>query len=478
MRAFPSASWSLSLALLACACTGGEDITVIRDVTVIDVRTSRAVAHRSVVIDDGLILEVGPADSVQIPPSSRIVDGTGRYLIPGLWDMHVHLRDLGGTLPLFIANGVTTVRDMGSDFDQTSVLRAQIASRGRVGPSVLTPGPILESASWMDQYVNLMSQSGRSADEIEAFRRSRKAVSGPAQAASVVDSLAALGVDFIKIRHAESPDAFRAVGRAARRNGLKLAGHFLWILPLDEAAEAGQSSVEHNVFPGFLGKDDGDKARLFETLRNTGAHLTPTLVAGAVQGLETDSLRVLIEDEDGVADARNRYVSASIREGWRKTLAENLADPERPPSSALRPIFEESNRFLAEAWLAGVPFLAGTDAPSTGIFFGSSLHDELELLVRELGLSEAEALRAATVIPAAFSGMEDRVGTVEPGKRADLVLLNADPLSDIRNTRSIETVIVGGEVHDARQIARIFSAAVDSVRSSGTPRSSLEHPSN
>jgi imidazolonepropionase-like amidohydrolase len=448
-------------------CAEQQDVVVIRDVTIIDGTGAGPASGMTIVIEQSQISAIGTEGSVRYPSSARVIDGTGKYLIPGLWDMHVHLRDLDGTFPLFIVNGVTTVRDMGSDLQKTVALREQIEAGTLVGPRIRTSGMMVESSSWVAQYVDLMRDQGADEEAVEEFLQTRITVGTPQEARAVVDSLTALGADFIKIRHAESPEVFAAIAAAATNAGTHLVGHYVWILSLEESADGGQRSFEHNIFPGFAERTPEQKREIFDALLRNDTHLVPTLVTNAIQALSLERVGAIAEDAGGTIDARNRYVSRGIRQGWIESAALNAADEERPPPEVIQQMITSSNRFLYEARQAGVQILAGTDVPTTGTFLGFSLHDELALLIETYGMTPMEALRSATALPAAFMEMDAEVGTIEVGKRADLVLLDADPLADVTNTRRIDTVIANGRVFDSATRARLLSEIESSITSEG-----------
>jgi imidazolonepropionase-like amidohydrolase len=429
---------------LSFGCARRQDVLVIRNVTVIDGTGAEPKTGMTVVVEHSRISAIGPVGSARYPSSARIIEGSGRYLIPGLWDMHVHLDDLDGTLPLFIVNGVTTVRDMGSVLENTVAMRDKIEAGTLIGPRIKTSGMMVESSSWVAQYVDLMREQGESEAAVEKFLSTRITVGSARDAPEVVSSLIARGADFIKIRHAESPEVFAAIAVAAAKAGTHLAGHYVWILSLEESADGGQRSIEHNILPGFNEKAPEKKREIFNALLRNDTHLVPTLVTNLIEIMPLDSVRALVNDSEGAIDARNRYVSRAIREDWIETVAVNAADDERPPPEVIREMIAGSDQFLREARQAGVKMLAGTDVPTVGTYPGFSLHDELALLVETYGMTPMEALRSATAIPAAFMGMDSDVGTIEAGKRADLVLLDADPIADVSNTRRIDTVIANG----------------------------------
>jgi imidazolonepropionase-like amidohydrolase len=417
----------------------------------------------TVVVEKNRIIAVGAAASVRFPSSARLIDGSGKHLIPGLWDMHVHLRDLNGTLPLFIANGVTTVRDMGSELQKTLELRRRIEAGELIGPNIKTSGMMLESQSWLGQYVELMRERGDDERAVENFLATRVAVADTQEAKAAVDSLVRNGADFIKIRHAESPEVFAAIGKAAAEAGTHLVGHYVWIISLEESADGGQRSIEHNILPGFNEKPPEEKRAIFETLLKNDTHFVPTLVTNKMETLSPERVMAFVQDEEGGLDSRNRYVSARIREGWVRTAELNATDVERPPPEVIEQMIASSDQFLMEARAAGVKILAGTDVPTTGTFIGFSLHDELALLVETYGFTPMEALRSATAIPAAFMGMEAEAGTIEEGKRADLILLDADPLVNVSNTRQIAMVIADGRVFDRDRIEEILDTIEASI---------------
>ncbi len=460
----PASALCLAVALWL-GCAQQPDLIVIRDVTVIDGTGAAPRSGMSVVVEGRRIAAVAETDSVGHPPSARVIDGAGKYLIPGLWDMHVHLRDLDATVPLFVVNGVTTVRDMGSDLTATLALRRRIDTGEVVGPRIRTAGLAVESRSWLGQYVDLMREQGADEEKVAAFLRSRIAVGDPSEAWAAVDSLISLGADFIKVRHAESQAVLEALGAAAAAAGVQLVGHYVWITGLEESARAGQRSIEHNILPGFAQKSQEEKHAIFTALLENGTHLTPTLVTNESQTMSFDRLLALAEDRAGSIDFRNRYVSGSIRESWLETIELDAADADRPPPEIIQQMVDDSNAFLREARASGVKMLAGTDVPTMGTFVGFSLHDELELLVDTYGLSPVEALQSATADAAALLDMDEDVGTIAEGMRADLILVEANPLVDITNTRRIDTVIADGRVFDRPARERLLFEIESAVAS-------------
>ena len=401
------------LAVIGCGEKNGP--LVITHVTVIDGTGKAAASDMTVVIRGAHIAEMDSSDGISIPKDARVIDGTGKFLIPGLWDMHGHLTDATeGALPLLIENGVTGVRDMGGELDQVDRWRKEIADGTRLGPHIVRAGPIIDGPSEAKHHLS---------------------VNNPAEAVQVVDSLKALGVDFIKTHNALSRESFFALMDEARKQGIRVAVHLPRQVSVTEASDAGAASLEHiemmiasaaytigptakrvdDVLPAITGEAG---AAIFATLVKNGTWYVPTLVA---------------------------YERGFVLWG---------SDPAKV---ALRARVQGHHLGLVKAMHeAGVQIMTGSDFSDWAVVPGIDLHNELALLV-EAGFTPMEALQAATIKPATFLGMQDSLGTVEVGKVADLVLLDADPLEDISHTRKIRAVVVGGRLVPVAELRSGFT---------------------
>ncbi len=451
----------LLIALAAGALLAHAQPVAVTHVTVIDVEAGRSRPDMTVVVAGGRISAVRQAARVTVPRGSQIVDGRGKFLIPGLWDMHVHMfsalppgtQDPAARVffaPNFVARGISGVRSMFDDLGAIRELRAAVAAGTLAGPEVVASGPILDGAP--------------------AYWPGSIACANPEQGRAAVRRLKDGGVDFIKVYSLLSRETYFAIADEAQKAGLPFAGHVPNGVTAVEASDAGQRSIEHllGVFASCSSREaefarDGAKfgdsmraaaesydprkaAALFAKFAANGTWQTPTLVA----------LRTVAYagDAEFEKDERIRQVPASIRQIWRGLLA----DMAKPDAAARRRQFERELTLVGAMHKAGVKILAGTDTPNPYVFPGSGLHDELELLVKA-GLTPMDALRSATIRPAEYLGAANGMGSIAADKAADMVLLEGDPLADIANTRRIAAVVLKGKVYAKSDLAQMLLGA-------------------
>lgn len=401
----------------------------------------------TVLVEGDRIVAVGPRAEVRIPDHARRIEAAGRTLIPGLFDMHVHLsKARASSLGLFVANGVTTVRDVGGDHHELLDWRREVRAGERLGPRILLAGPYLESLDNVERM-----RADPPGARAEPFERTRVPVGSPAEARRIVDSLAALELDFLKVRTVQDRATYLALNEAADAHGLDLVGHTFGI-PAEVVLEAGQDAVEHSLYPTLDSLPREVRAQLWRRFAERGVAVVPTLVTFARSvALPTDSLRAIVDDSLGRIDPRRRYVSRFLVLDWH----EQVEEASEEMRELLGDVYRSTLRNLREMREAGVRILPGSDVAVVNIFPGSSLHDELALFVEELGMTPAEAIGAATRRSAEFLGIADSVGIVEPGRVADLVLLDGDPLDDIRATRSIHAVVLRGRFLGPEDLERL-----------------------
>jgi imidazolonepropionase-like amidohydrolase len=461
------------LVMLACAAGPGgawaqhwslEETIVITDVNVVDVRTGEIRADQIVIIERNRIVAAGSRKDTKYPRNAATVNAKGGYLIPGLWDMHVHLA-FGDwfpkaeqiTLPLFIANGVTGVRDMGSELSTVQAWRNAIESGTLIGPRIMTSGPML--------------------DGVKPRFPSSLAIATPEEGRRAVDRLKASGADFIKLQSLLTAEAVRAIAEESQKEEIRFEGHVPDAVRAEEMSNAGMHSFEHliGVFEGsspmeeeflkggkseakFLATYDAERAgKLAAVLAKNQTWQCPTLV--------WERGGNLIDVTDFGKDARAKYVPAYWKEKTWQKMTHDVEEEFGTDDLATRQKFLDKELEVVQMLhKAGVPFLAGTDTPpGVYIFPGFSLHEELQRFVAA-GFTPLEALQTATINPAKFFGMEEQNGTIERGKFADMVLLDANPLADIGNTQKIAAVFFNGRCFSRAELAKLLTKVEDAAK--------------
>lgn len=461
--------WTLAVILLA-GCTTDippEPFTAITNVTVLD--ASQQTENATVLFSGDTITAVGTR--VTVPADATVIDGSGKFLIPGLWDAHVHLSyypDLGidHSYPLFIANGITAVRDTGGLTDIVMPLREAARVPGAVAPRVYVAGPLVDGAQRV--YAGLNGRPNISVG-----------VGTPDEARAQIDALHAAGVDLIKLYEMQSPEAFTAAAQRANELGLPITSHVPLSMDAVDAARAGIDGIEHmrnleqscaadhqarlaarrQALADGKDKDGGDlRTELHAAYRADAIELedaercTKVIAALAREEVfQTPTLTVNTFTSTPLAARADWpdtfvYLPSNVREDWTAgaaRFAERMASGS--PSPAGQAFRDWSFAMVAKLRDGGVNIMAGTDNPIGFLTPGFSLHEELAFLV-EAGLTPMDAITAATLHPAEFMRIDDKVGTIERSKWADLVLLDADPRQDIRNTQRINSVIKGGRV--------------------------------
>jgi len=449
----------LGVTLLVVFSSRAASQLSITHVNVVDVESGAVRRDRTVVIEGDRIRAI----TTSAPAGARTVDARGAYMIPGLWDMHVHL-GMGGrsALALLVANGVTSVRDMGGKFDLVRAWRDSITAGTLVGPRIEMTGPVVENARWLSAVRAILAQSG---DTLAASDLGERIpVATPEDARAAVARVAALGVKLLKVRNDPPPDAYFALLSEARTRGIQVVGHPPQHVSLAQASDSGQASLEHEIL-GFANDrwvssldemTPADRASLYARFVRNHTALVPTLIAGVGFRRTPDSLAIaMIEGTSAPVDPRHRYLDPLLARNWRSQMEMKKLEGPQPDWMALHKLAAAR---LAGADSAGVTILAGTDLGTPLTYPGFALHDELDLLVRDGGLSSRRALWAATLGPAQFFHLERDAGSIAPGKVADLVLLDANPLDDIRAVGRIRAVVRSGRYLDRAALDALLAS--------------------
>jgi hypothetical protein len=417
----------------------------VTDVTLIDGTGARPRVVTAIVEGDR-ITAIARNGRERIPTGATIVDGRNKYLIPGLWDMHVHIGGYNeGTkvLPRLVAYGITGVRDMASPVDDVLRLRRESADGTLLGPQIVAAGPILQRPLPFTTPPLIRTVTD-------------------ADAKQVVDDLQAKGVDFIKVGDTLTRDAYFGIASEAKRLALPFAGHLPVSVTALEATQAGQRSIEHFGSAGFrnvLIACSSAEAELISEVRDA---LASALAGGPSPDeklYRADFLTRLVETYDrrkaaALFSAFKRNGTwqvptfGALRSVWDARRTQLNPDDAAATDSAATKTVE----MFADMRKAGVRVLAGSDLPvSTGV---PPLHDELVALVRA-GMTPLEALQASTRSAAEFFGRLADEGTVEVGKKANFVLLEANPLTDIANTRRVAAVVLRGRLISGADLQRL-----------------------
>jgi len=410
--------------LLAAATQIAAQTITIDNVTIVDVTNGRLQSGKTIAIEGNRIARVENSNAAS--RAAATLDGTGMFVIPGLWDMHVHAYFTNDTarfhttsevmLPLFIVNGVTGVRDLGSNLEATLAARDSVAAHQLIGPRMLVSGPMLDGPTTRYQ----------AAIKVATAEEARAAVR----------MLKQRGVDMIKTQSLIPKDAYFALADEATRIGIPFEGHVPNAITGMEAITANQRSFEH-----LLGVRD-TATSLIEELARKRVWQCPTVINSVGTAADFTS-------DPGVPFWLRQAV-----EGWRRMA---VTRAEQSDSAARAATERATSRLglIKRMYDMKIPFLAGTDAPAGyDLVPGVSLHRELQLFVRA-GLTPLQALQTATLNPALFFGRTAEWGALAAGKTADLVVLARNPLTDIANTRSVVAVVADGRYYSPRELDRM-----------------------
>ena len=482
---------TLLILLAACSESGPAPDIIIDQVTVIDGTGAAPAPDRAVAIRDGQITAIAAAGSIKAGDSTVRVDGTGTFLIPGLWDMHAHIGGLEEhAFPLFLANGVTSIREMGGNLAESVKLREAARSGQVLGPEVLIAGPILDSPFLVHAVKGTPYEAGRAA------------VPDSAAAVFWIDSLSRVPVDQIKVHSMTPRSAYFAILARAKQLGIPVGGHVPDSVTPREAIEAGQRTIEHTwklslamssreeeigrwelhamqqamdkpSRRGFgpvvmlrlaaddsgLASFDSDKAAEFATwAAGREVWFDPTLAV--IQA---------VFDVPGVSDsAELKYMPPGAMMDER--LSPPIPNPTAAQVEAIQQKYKAGIRPIEALIKGGAKFVTGTDIPVKPLVPGFAVHHELAALVAA-GLTPMQAIQAGTRNSAQGAGRGAQAGTIEAGKTADLVLLDADPTSDITNTRRIRAVITKGRLLDRATLDSLLADA-EAFAKSDTMRTS------
>ena len=463
--------------LITTRCTNAdtpsyESALIIQNVHIIDAKSGLQ-KDKTVVVQGNRIVAIQDMPIKKGTENTQIIDGEGKFLIPGLWDAHVHLsfeKDLTPAMfDLFLANGITSIRDTGGQLDLVLPEKEKAEKDPENTPRVMVAGPLLDG-------VPTVYDGSRPSNPHLGI-----GAGSVAEAEALVEQFADAGVDLIKAYEMLTPEAFKALVAKAKSKGLVVTGHVPLSMDVIEASDAGMRSMEHmrnlemacsadwekllesrqkmlfdgsNEAGGILrgnihqaqrthavgNQDAARRAEVLQHLADNGTWQIPTLsimTSGALRPFARQEWKDYFQ-----------YLPQSVEERWSSNLENFLS---APPDSSYIIYTQWALEMIGHLKTAGVEIMAGTDTPIFFLTPGYSLHEELALLVKG-GLTPLEVIEAATLKPAEYFNLEQELGLIEEGMLADLVLLDANPLEDISNTRRIHAVIRDGKLHDLKAL--------------------------
>jgi len=425
--------------------------TLVQDVSVIDVVAGEVLPHQSVLIFDGAIQALGPTESVSFPASATIIDGSGLFLMPGLFDAHVHYVDPDTFGNLLVANGVVYVRDTGMPNEVILPIRDALNAEELLGPEMSATGYVLDGNPPLIPPVSI-------------------GIRTPEEARQIVHDQAIAGVDMIKVYSKLRSDLLAAIVEEAAALGLKVIGHVPDAVTIQEAAALGLASSEHFFgFDKLIGRLLGENVRSYYAGMGTDVHFFLRLdevdqeaLAAALIELREHGLTVCPTVATFEAGTRASTYMTGVGFEHEEYVSQELLDTWH----MLWPNASDEPAFIWEAWASlvailnkmGIPLMVGTDLSVPGVLPGFSVHDEMAIW-QHAGIPAADVLRSATHVPATFMGVQDRLGSLQAGKTASMVLLRANPLEDVNNVREIEGVFLQGRYFDRAALDRLLEQA-------------------
>lgn len=449
--------------------------TIFYDATVVDVQSGKLLKHQEVIIAGNKIIAVKPISKLKLPKDARIINAKGKFIIPGLWDMHVHtlIEDwYTWQFPLFVANGIIGFREMWGDRNLIDSVRNEMQKGSMPFFHFTASGHILDGKK------PFWPGSLSAGDTITALR--------------IVDSLINAKVDFIKVYTFLGSDVFEAIAKRCRERNFPFAGHVPFKVWLTKASDAGMASMEHlygfdleacafpdsamqlkirdaenlearldakqrqtlvRVSEKFVLENFSEKKmrNIAKTLRKNNTYVVPTMVTLRGNYFRNDP--VFTNDE------RLKYMSKGTTDYWQEEKEKDLKRFSEGDWQNKRTRYAIEQQIIKILWQEKVPILAGTDSDNPYAFPGFSIHDEMALFV-EFGMTPIDALRTATINPVKYLKMTDSLGTIEQGKRADMILLNGNPLTNIANTKNIFAVMVNGKLFTSGELDKMKETVI------------------
>ena len=453
----------------------------IRNVNIVDVESGQIIKGQTIRVDNGIITEIAPDIAEETEEAGAFeIDGSGQFAIPGMFDMHAHAFKMAPELthPLFVAAGVTAVRDMGGCIGLADAWVA-CADDKRAWNQMVQDGTMVGPR--FDQITSLAMNGGSEMPD-ELDRALGGATPEGARARVAYDK--ARGIDFLKTYSLLPRESYFALAEEVAKEGLSIAGHLPFGVTAPEAVAAGQRSFEHafvfiwDCYPGMAAlRESGDifaaftneaRSRMIADHDEAACQSLRTEMAAAgtafVPTHTTRKLDAYSRDADFLSDPRLDYIPGPLRMLWMNDAANMARRAGEGGAESYKAIYEFGIAQTGKAHRAGVTVLMGTDAPDSFAFPGLGIHDEFAHFINA-GLSPLDALRTATLAPAKFLGLEGKAGVIKVGARADIILLNANPLDDIQAVRGIDAVVLAAAHYDRKALDQMLKTVASNAGS-------------
>ena len=479
MKAFSYLTLLFLLFTFSCSPTGElfENAICIQNINTIDPNEGLK-ENQTIIIREGRILKIASTSELSLDPANNIVDGTGQYMIPGLWDAHVHFSFMEELAPmmldLFLAYGITSVRDTGGRIEFVKVWKDKALANPTTAPRVMIAGPLL------DGMPNVYDGSDPGHPPLSV------GLPTVTDVAEQIDLLHSQGVDLLKAYEMLTPDQFATVIEKAKEKGLKVTGHVPLSMDVIAASNGGLNSMEHmrnlelsmasnadellaqrkklleegKGKPGGVLRSSIHQAQRATAIQNydeeKAAAVLEVLATNQTWQIPTMALNTLRTTKPFRKQAWQesfQYLPDTISSQWNKTIDFMIDSSE--VSDFQRQHADWMMNMIKKVHESEIGIMAGTDTPIGFLTPGYSLHEEMNVLV-EAGISPIEVLKSATYNPAAYFNMENELGSIKETFLADLLILDANPLEDINNTLKIKSVIRNGELHDRLALDKIL----------------------
>lgn len=449
----------ISIFLINGCARGLKGDLIVKNIAVINVKDGSVTDPMDIVIVKNRITEIVPNRKNTTYLANEVIDGKGQYLIPGLWDMHTHTWwAYEEFFPLLMINGITGIREMWGDSKAIRKIRNKIDSGLVVGPDIISAGSIIDGSP--------------------PFQKGSDVADSPEKGREIVRNQKAQGADFIKVYSYLERDVYFAIADECKKEGITFSGHIPFKVSLEEAVLAGQGSLDHffgimdfcsrekefltkamrhsnrsdslfevRKFSTFLTRmkfetetfDIAKLSDLINLLAESNSWLCPTMVA--TEG-SINRTKPAFKPQDII-----KYMPDFAIEGWRPSIDSTTMKTQRKNRAIESKWYNQTISLFRPLKNGGAKFLAGTDYPNAYCYPGFSLHDELQIFVDKAGFTPLEAIQTATINPAIFLKIDKDIGSVEIGKKANLIILKANPLENIYNTRQIDGVVLRGKFY-------------------------------